>query len=430
MTTKIAKVAKKTQSAQFSKGPTVTKTKTQIKWTPNRQKVDLSLIDNPLAKPKHKLVNKKVTELTTEILADKKYKAQVEFYKTNNITFDAGLIPKFEMHKLLDLLTPEEVQRLLDHAHMTGILSKFDPRLLSPIYVVRLHGKPELFVFDSMHTLTSIAVLIQEGLMSRKNEKTGKYEVITDGLDFEYPCWVIDTDDESFPSVAALYRNGEGSKAWGPYDYHRVYVRSFDFYNNPGPNGEYQLASQKQQLMVAENSCPLPKGHPDLGMIGTFGHIEAMTEYKHNDLAELEFIVKTNNKYWKGTNDASMFGFYGNLYQGFTNVNQPTSGKAFNAFLDELHAVIKTFFTSMAELKSATGAAYKDFQFKQNKTGTTPPFNCALSIVLKMYVRLGGKHPVTSDVNMFVYSPSSNVKIDIYDSLPLSVRQDVTNYTL
>jgi hypothetical protein len=29
-----------------------------------------------------------------------------------------------------------------------------------------------------------------------------------------------------------------------------------------------------------------------------------------------------------------------------------------------------------------------------------------------------------------VYAPSSNVKIDIYDSLPLSVRQDVNNHTL
>ncbi len=421
--------AKKPQSSKLAKGTAVTQ-KTKLKWTPNRQKVDLSLIDDPLAKPKNKLVNKKVTQLTAEIMADKKFKNQVDFYKTNKITFDASLIPKFEPHKLKDLLTPEEVQRLLDHAHMTGILTKFDPRLLSPIYVVRLNGKVELYVFDSMHTLTTIAVLVQEGLLTQKNPKTGKQEVISTGLDFEYPCWVIDTDDESFPMVAALYRNGEGSKAWGPYDYHRVYVRSFDFYNNPGPDGLYELASKKQKLMVAENSVPLPKGHTDLGMIGTFGHIEAMSDYKANDMQELEFIVRTNNKYWKGTNDASMFGFYGNLYQGFHNVNQPTSGKQFNAFLDELHSIIKTFFTSMAELKSSTSAAYKDFQQKQNKTGTTPPFNCALALVLKMYVRLGGKHPVPSDVNMFVYSPSSNVKIDIYDSLPLSVRQDVSNHTL
>jgi hypothetical protein len=209
-----------------------------------------------------------------------------------------------------------------------------------------------------------------------------------------------------------------------------VYVRSFEFYGNPGHNGEYELAYKKQQLMVQENAVPLPKGHQDLGMIGTLSHIEAVSDYKPNDMPELEFIMKTNNKYWKGTNDSSMFGFYGNLYQGFHNVNQPTTGKAFNVFLDELHAVIKTFFVSMAELKSATSAAYKDFQQKQGKNGATPPFNCALAIVLKMYVRLGGKHPVPSDVNMFVYAPSSNVKIDIYDSLPLSVRQDVNNHTL
>jgi len=405
-------------------------TKRTIKFVPSRQKIDLSAIDDPLAKTKKQLVNKKVDQLTIEILADKKYKKQVDFYKINGITFDADLIPKFEYHKLKELLTPEEVQRLLDHAHMTGILNKFDPRLLSPIYVVRLNGKAQLFVFDSMHTLTTIAVLATEGLLSRKNPKTGEHEVVTDGLDFEYPCWVIDTDDESFPSVAALYRNGEGSKPWGPYDFHRVYTRSYNFYNNPGPNGEYKLAAEKQKIMVKNNAVPLPKGHPDLGMIGTFGHIESASDYKATDMDEFEFIMNTNNKYWSGNNDASMFGFYGNLYQGYKSLGQPTLGKTFDAFLDDLHAIIKTFFVSMPELKSATTAAYKEWMQKQGKPGGTPPFNCALAIVLKMYKKLGGKYPLLSDVNMFVYSPSTNVTIDIYDSLPLSIRQNVNNSTL
>ena len=129
-------------SAKLSKGQTMAQ-KIKITWTPNRRKVNLSQIDDPLAKPKNKLINKKVGQLSTEILADKKFKKQIDFHKTNNITFDADAIPKFEKHKLKDLLTPEEVQRLLDHAHMTGIVTKFDPRLLSPIYVVRLNGKVE-----------------------------------------------------------------------------------------------------------------------------------------------------------------------------------------------------------------------------------------------------------------------------------------------
>jgi hypothetical protein len=182
--------------------------------------------------------------------------------------------------------------------------------------------------------------------------------------------------------------------------------------------------------MVSANSVPLPKGHDDLGMLGTFSHIEAASDYKANDMDEFRFIFDTNNKYWKGNNDASMFGFYGNLYQGYKSLNQPTTGKAFNAFLDEIHAIIKTFFVSMPELKSATVAAYKDWMQKQGKGGNTPPHNCVLALILKMYVRLGGSYPVLSDVNMFVYSPSSNVKIDLYDSLPLSIRQDVNTHTL
>jgi hypothetical protein len=404
--------------------------KTKLNFVPNTQKVDLSLINNPLSKKKSELTNKPVTELVDEILSDKKYRNQLDFYKTNRITFDVGLIPKMETHKLKALLTPEEVQRLLDHGHMTGILTKFDPRLLSPIYVVRLNGKPELFVFDSMHTLTTIAVLATQGLLVKTNPETGTTEVISDGLDFEYPCWVIDTTDESFPMVAALYRNGEGSKAWGPYDYHRVFVRSHDFYGNAGPDEKYKLASTKQKIMVNECAVPLPKGHADLGMLGTSGHIEAATSYRAEEMDKFTFVFSTNNKYWRGNNDSSMYGFYGNLYTGYRSVGQPTSGKAFEEFLDELHAIIKTFFVSMPELKSATTAAYKEWMHKQGKNGGTPPDNCALALILKMYTRLGGTYPVLSDVNMFVYSPSSNVKIDIYDSLPLSVRQDVNNYTL
>lgn len=405
-------------------------TKTKLKWKPNTQVVDLSLIDDPLAKQKHELVNKSVDILTTEILQDSKYKKQVNFFQTNNVTFDVDSFPKFESHKLKNLFTPEEVQRLLDHVHMTNILKKFNPHLLSPIYVVRLNGKPELFVFDSMHTLTTIAVLVHQGLLSRKNPVTGKKEIVNEGLDFEYPCWVIDTTDESFPSVAALYRNGEGSKPWGPYDYHRIHVRSFEFYNNPGPNDLYKLASQKQKIMVKSNAVPLPEGHNDLGMLGTLSHVMDVAKYKHNDMGKFTFIFETNNKYWNGTNDSSMFGFYGNLYTGYTSLGLPTSGKYFNDFLDEIHAIIKHFFVSMPELKLRTIEAYKDWMKKQNKNGGNPKDNCALALVLKMYVRLGGQYKVLSDVNEFIYSPSSNVKIDIYDSLPLSIRQNVNNSSL
>ena len=155
-----------------------------------------------------------------------------------------------------------------------------------------------------------------------------------------------------------------------------------------------------------------------------------VAKYKHNDMGKFTFIFETNNKYWNGTNDSSMFGFYGNLYTGYTSLGLPTSGKYFNDFLDEIHAIIKHFFVSMPELKLRTIEAYKDWMKKQNKNGGNPKDNCALALVLKMYVRLGGQYKVLSDVNEFIYSPSSNVKIDIYDSLPLSIRQNVNNSSL
>jgi hypothetical protein len=49
--------------------------------------------------------------------------------------------------------------------------------------------------------------------------------------------------------------------------------------------------------------------------------------------------------------------------------------------------------------------------------------NCALSIVLKIYQRLGGTYPLTNDENDFVYAG-----IDLYDHLdPIDVHEAVDN---
>jgi hypothetical protein len=404
--------------------------KTKLVWKANKQKVNLSNIDDPLAKTKDQLVNRPVKG---DLLQEKKYNQLIEFYQANDITFDLDLMPKFELIPIKEFLIPEEVQRLLDVPHCIDILKKFDPRLLSPIYVVRLKGTDMVLVFDSMHTLETIAAITKSGLWSFTNPKTGERERLNSKNwdNFLVNAYVIETDDESFAALAALYRNGEGSKPWLPYDYHRVEDRSYVYYGNEGPNGKYKLAHEKQMLMVANNSVPLPKGHKQLGQVGTLGHIEAVMNYEADSMDELEFILKTNNKYWNGHNDSSMFGFYGHIYKDFIGANQKVSGKAFDAYMDEIHAIIKTLFTSMPELKSATIAAYKDYCIKIKKNPSTAPHNCALAIVEKVYKKLGGKHNVTRNAIDFTHSPSTTVTFDIYDSLPLSIRHDISNkYTL
>jgi hypothetical protein len=404
--------------------------KTKLIWKPNRQKVNLSVIDDPLAKTKADLVNRPVTG---DLLNVKKYKQLVDFNLANNITYDLDLMPHFESLPIKDFLIPEEVQRLLDVPHCISIFEKFDPRLLSPIYVVRLVGSNHVLVFDSMHTLETIAAITKAGLWSFTNPSTGKRETLDpeNWENFKVNAYVIETDDESFASLAALYRNGEGSKPWLPYDYHRVEDRSYVFYGNEGPDGKYKLAHEKQKLMVSTNSVPLPKGHKQLGQVGTLSHIETVMGYEAESWDELEFILQTNNKYWNGHNDSSMFGFYGHIYRDFIGANQKVTGNAFDVYMDELHAIIKTIFTSMPELKSITTAAYKDYCIKIKKNPGTPPHNCALAIVEKVYKKLGGKHFVTRNATDFTHAPSTTVTFDIYDSLPLSIRHDISNnYTL
>jgi hypothetical protein len=399
-------------------------TKTKITFAKGNLKVDLSTIENPLSKKKSELVNKSLKDLSDELLADPDFMKAINFYKANNITFDPNIIPKGVMKPLKAILVPEEVQRLLDHAHCTNtVLAKFDRRLLSPAYVVCLMGSTELLLFDSMHTVTVMSAMARCGLWEGYDE--------SNWMDMEYPCWIIETDEESFAARAALYRNGEGSKPWEPYDYHRVYVRSFSLYNDAGPRDKYALAAKKQKICEREFAIPLPKKHQQQGMAGTTSRVEDIAGYDESDLDEFEFIMKTNNKYWHGTAlDSAAFGFYGNLYKGLNLAGVPLKGKEYDQFMNDIHAIIKTFFVSMGQLRIVTSATYKTWMELQNRRGGSPADNCALAIVSKIYKRLGGTHPVTSDATAYVYAPTPTARHDIYDSLPLSMRQKIANSTL
>lgn len=415
-------VALNGQSASVVNALAKSSTKTKLTWRANRQKINIASLDNVLAKTKAQLVNKDVVGLTNEVSGYKKFQNVIDFLKANNIQFKVTDIPKFEKHKLRNLIIPEEVQRLLDKPHCAKIASGFDPRLLSPVFIVRMAGTNQLLVIDSMHTLTIVGSFAKDGVWDN---------VPSDWLDFEYPCWVVDTDQESFALLAGLYRNGVGSKPWDEFDYHRVHVRSYRLYGDRGPNDEYKHAADKQSHCESEDTIPMAPNHPQAGRAGTLTHIKALSSYDDDAMDEFKFIISMNNKYWHGSAvDSAAFGFYGNLYIGLLNNNVPMKGKQFNQFMDDLHAIVKTFFVGFPELRSITTETYKDWMKLQGKDTKAPPFNCALALALKIYKKLGGTHLVPTDVNMFVYNPAPGVSNDIYDSLPLSIRQNVANYTL
>lgn len=396
--------------------------KTKLVWRPNRQKVNISQLDNVLSKTKNQLKNKNVVDLTNELSGYKKFQNVIAFLKANNIQFKVVDIPKFENHKLRALIIPEEVQRLLDKPHCAKISSGFDPRLLSPIFIVRLRGTNQLLVIDSMHTLSVVGSFAKEGIWDN---------VPDDWLDFEYPCWVVDTDQESFALLAGLYRNGEGSKPWDEFDYHRVHVRSYRLYGDNGPNDKYKLAAEKQTHCESEDTIPMAPNHAHAGRAGTLTHIKALSSFTDDEMDKFKFIISMNNKFWHGSEvDSQAFGFYGNLYAGLMNGNVPMKGKAFDEFMKDIHAIIKTFFVGFPELRSITAETHKAWLKIQGKDAKTPPYNCALALVLKMYKKLQGKHLVTTDVNDFIYTPAPGITHDIYDSLPLNIRQNVGNYTL
>jgi hypothetical protein len=171
--------------------------------------------------------------------------------------------------------------------------------------------------------------------------------------------------------------------------------------------------------------------HAHAGRAGTLTHIKALSSYTDDDMDKFKFIISMNNKFWHGSEvDSQAFGFYGHLYSGLMSGNVPMKGKAFDEFMKDIHAIVKTFFVGFPELRSITAETHKAWLKIQGKDAKTPPYNCALALVLKLYKKLHGKHLVTTDVNDFIYTPAPGITHDIYDSLPLNIRQNVGNYTL
>jgi hypothetical protein len=397
--------------------------KEKLVWFPSKNKVNISNIDNPLSKKKSELKQFTIEELSDMLLANTKFREVTNHYIANNIQFNTNLIVKAFTRRLGDFFIPEEIQRLLDINHCTKILTKIDERLLQPGRCCTIVGATELLLYDGQHSVTLVAAMARLGLWEGIDPNNWQ--------DMQFPILLSENVEESFSGKAAEHCNGKNSKPWGVYDYHRIHTRNYLFYNDPGQNNEYKLSYEKQKLHEDNNSIPLPELHPDLGKIGTFSHIQNMSKYKETNMAEYEFIVTTNNKYWNGVNDSFQVGFYGSLYRNFNLMNVPLTGEKFTEFMEHIHAIIKTFFTSPSQLRQTTNEAFKIWLALQSKSAKgTPPDNSMLAIVLKIYKRLGGKHYVTSDERDFIYQPSPSVIHDIYDSLPLSIRQDVTNYTI
>jgi hypothetical protein len=386
-----------------------------FKRVPQGQIIDISKIKNPLDKKRLKSAKPKtLAQSVAELEKNPVIANMLADLKKKKKTFDPSKIGTTTNHRIGSATFLEETQRLIILKQVAYIMENCQEKLLSPAFAtVSADGKSNP-VFDTQHGLNVVGLFAKHGLW--ENVDPAKWE------DMEYPFFIINDSDIAFANEAAYHRNGKGQKKWGPFDFHRIKVAGVRHHGSAIK--EYVDAEKRQSICEKYEAIPLPASHPQKGKAGTLDRIDAVYDWKHKTLS---FILATHKKYWHGTKlDSAAFGLYGHLFEGMTRKSIPTSGAQWDEFLDNFHAIIEKCFTDLKTLRSETETAHVAWHesaypnITNHKIKST---NCALAIVLKIYQRLRGTHPLTNDVNDFNYAG-----VDIYDYLDkIDVHEAVDN---
>jgi len=396
---------------------TLSPTKTSFPWTdvPKGQAIDISAIKNPLdsrrlktAKPK--TLAQSITELEKNPIIMNVINDLIKRKKK----FDPSKIGTPQKQKIGSATFFAETQRLIINKHIADIMENCQEELLSPAFATVSPDGLSHPIFDTQHGLNVVGLFAKHGLWDGVDPD--KWE------DFEYPFFIINNSDIAFANEAAYHRNGKGQKKWTAFDFHRIKVAGARQHGSK--DKDYVDAEKRQSICEKHEAIPLPASHPQKGKAGALDRIDAVYNWSHKTL---DFILATHKKYWHGTKiDSAAFGLYGHLYDNMKAKHIPTSGPDFDEFLDNFHAIIKKCFTDLGTLRKATENAHVAWHsvaypnIKNHKLNST---NCALAIVLKIYVMLKGTYPLTNDVNDYNYKGE-----DIYDYLDsVDVHEAVNN---
>lgn len=392
-------------------------TKNSFPWTdvPVGEAIDISKIKNALDNKRLKNSKPKTLAQSVAELEKNPIIANVlEALKKKKKKFDPTKIGTPKKQKIGKATFLDETQRLVIAKHIADIMENCQEELLSPAFATISEDGKTNPIFDTQHGLNVVGLFAKHGLW--EGVDPSKWE------NFEYPFFIINNSDVAFANEAAYHRNGKGQKKWTAFDFHRIKVAGVRQHGSK--DKDYVDAEKRQKICEKNEAIPVAASDTQKGKAGTLDRIDAVYNWSHKTL---DFILATHKQYWHGTKlDSAAFGLYGHLYDNMRAKNIPMTGPDWDEFLDNFHAIIKKCFTDLVNLRKATENAHVPWHeaaypnIKNHKLNST---NCALAIVLKIYQRLNGTHPLTNDVNDFIYAGH-----DIYDFLdPIDVHEAVDN---
>ena len=378
-----------------------------IEWVPSTTKQTRKVV-NQLDRDPNEFYVKTIADRLKEVNKPNNqgiHDAVEDYYKLGT-SFSITQLPQHKMVPIKNILIDEDIQREMDTMHITNILKGFDPRRVNPIFAVKEPNEEIYHCTDGQHTVVTLAKLAQADLIDEVEHE--------DWDDFEVDVLYVETDDRSFAREHFAFINGVGKKKIDEYDNHKQRVLSYRLDNNN--KTEYALSADKQAICEEADVYPIKADdQQNSGIPGTLTHLNAIKTIKPECL---KFIVNNHNTFWKTeVVDSAEFSFNKILFQKAT---VPVDSKEYVEFLHNLNAIIKTFFTNPAQLRTVVSDAYA--AYSKDVFGATKSVHdtAVLNVVLKIYVKLGG----TFNVPDTVLSHKDNGK-DLYDYISPSILKKI-----
>ena len=378
-----------------------------IEWVPSTTKQTRKVV-NQLDRDPNEFYVKTIADRLEEVNKPNNqgiHDAVEDYYKLGT-SFSITQLPQHKMVPIKNILIDEDIQREMDTMHITNILKGFDPRRVNPIFAVKEPNEEIYHCTDGQHTVVTLAKLAQADLIDEVEHE--------DWDDFEVDVLYVETEDRSFAREHFAFINGVGKKKIDEYDNHKQRVLSYRLDNNN--KTEYALSADKQAICEEAGVYPIKSDdQQNSGIPGTLTHLNAIKTIKPECL---KFIVNNHNTFWKTeVVDSAEFSFNKILFQKAT---VPVDSKEYVEFLHNLNAIIKTFFTNPAQLRTVVSDAYA--AYSKDVFGATKSVHdtAVLNVVLKIYVKLGG----TFNVPDTVLSHKDNGK-DLYDYISPSILKKI-----
>jgi hypothetical protein len=242
-------------------------------------------------------------------------------------------------------------------------------------------SKGQFISIDGQHTVSTIAALIDAGLISG----------YTDWREFKFAFQYIETDNLAFARRAFGILNGKGKKKQSGYQQLRndVFVVRID----KDTSDEDEVGIEKKVKIAETHNCfPVEEDSDLLKYPGTFSNIATFKTLSED---EIKTACEWHNNFfhYEGVH-VSLFFIYRDLCREFDSAKLPIT----DTLKQELAALVQNLFGNLSQFQESVTEAHRRWHEKRygyKGNWNDDAYACAL---LQLYKHFGGQEQIAPNI--------------------------------